>query len=510
MTKFDDEQEPIRGVQDKRVVHPPQSQVQKSCHDVLFAVAFLIAFGFTVAIAVSYGQDVLTYSVDSQDGSQDGSQDDLADIGDLIRQKHAKYHYAMRICGAIAGGALLASLIWTLAMLFVGKMLIWFSVIAVCAISVATGFLSSNALYQSGDSFYWWPAAVATLFALLVLAYVCCIRSRIAFASANLQIACQAVLSYPVILITALVFTVLQIIWGLVWILATYAAVNHGEYIGEGEEYGAGKKFWILVGMLLVFFWANFVLRNIVTVATAGTVSSWWHHATRDRVPLTSTKALCRALTLSFGSICFGSLVVSIIETIHFLLSSLQKLLAEQGNAIAVCLVGCIDGCVSAIERWVEYFNRFAYAYVGIYGYGFVTSGKHVFDLFASKGWTAITNDSLIVNVLLFGKIAIGFLGGAAGLAAVAYGNPQWTVNVSNPEVALGLSGFLVGYSIANVIMTVIDGAVATVFILFAEDPHSLVFSHPEAHEHLHATWREIYPNEFEHVHHGDQGYGTV
>jgi hypothetical protein len=502
MSKYDDEKELIRGVQDKRVVHPPQSHVQKSCHDVLFAALFLIAFGFTIAIAASYGQDVLTLS---------DNQDDIESIGDLIKQKHAKYKYALHISGAIAGGALLASLIWTLAMLFVGKMLIWFSVIAVCTISVGTGLASSNFLYQSGDSFYWWPAAVATLFAALVLTYVCCIRSRIAFASANLQIACKAVLSYPVILLTATFFTVLQIVWALVWILAAYAAVNHGEYIGEGQEYGVGKKFGILVGMLLIFFWANFVLRNIVTVATAGTVSSWWHHATRDRVPLTSTKALIRALTLSFGSICFGSLVVSIIETIHFILGSLQKALAQQGNAIAVCLVGCINSIVLSIERWVKYFNRFAYAYVGIYGYGFVTSGKRVFDLFASKGWTAITNDSLIVNVLLFGKIAIGFLGAAAGWATVAYGNPQWTINVSNPEVALGLSGFLIGYSIANVIMTVIDGAVATVFILFAEDPHSLEFSHPEAHEHLHSTWREIYPNEFEHVHRStDHGYGTV
>jgi hypothetical protein len=498
MAKHADERELINDVQDK---HAPQSRVQKSCHDVLFAALFLAAFGLTLAVAASYGQDVLTLS---------DNQDDIDSIGDLIKQKHAKYKYALRISGVIAGGALLASLIWTLAMLFIGKMLIWFSVIAVCTVSVGAGFLSSNVLYKSGDSLYWWPAAVATLFAALVLTYVCCIRTRIAFASANLQIACQAVLSYPVILLTALVFTVLQIVWALVWILATYAAVNHGEYIGQGEEYGAGKKFGILVGMLLIFFWANFVLRNIVVVATAGTVSSWWHHATRDRVPLTSTKALIRALTLSFGSICFGSLVVSIIETIHFILGSLQKALAQQGNAIAACLVGCINSIVLSIERWVEYFNRFAYAYVGIYGYGFVTSGKRVFQLFAAKGWTAITNDSLIVNVLFFGKIAIGFLGGAAGLATVAYGDPQWTINVSNPEVALGLSGFLVGYSVANVIMTVIDGAVATVFILFAEDPHSLVFSHPEAHEHLHSTWREIYPSEFEHVHHSGQSYGTV
>ncbi|TYZ58822.1 hypothetical protein PybrP1_004461 [[Pythium] brassicae (nom. inval.)] len=495
-SKRADERE-LLGVQDK---HAP-AHVQKSCHDVLFAALFLAAFGFTLAVAVSYGQDVLTLSE---------NQDDIESMGDLIKQKHAKYKYALRICGAIAGGALVAALVWTLAMLFIGKMLIWFSVIAVVAVSLAAGFASSNFLYTSGDALYWWPAAVATLFAALVLAYVCCLRHRIAFASANLQIACQAVVSYPVILLQAVAFAALQIAWALVWIVATYAAATHGEYVGQGDEYTSAEKFGILTGMVLIFFWANFVLRNVVMVATAGTVSSWWHHATRDREPLTSTKALARALTYSFGSICFGSLVVSIVETIHFVLGALQRALQGQGNAVAACLVGCLDSIVGAIERWVEYFNRFAYAYVGIYGYGFATSGKRVFDLFESKGWTAITNDSLIVNVLLFGKIAVGFLGAAAGWAAVAYGDPQWTINVNNPQLALGLSGFLVGYSVTNVIMTVVDGAVATVFILFAEDPHSLTFSHPEAHEHLHATWREIYPNEFEHAHHAGQSYGAV
>lgn len=345
---------------------------------------------------------------------------------------------------------------------------------------------------------YWWPAAVGSLFAVLVLLYVCCIRSRIAFASANLQVACKAVLSYPVILLTAVCFTVLQIAWALVWIVATYAAINHGEYIGQGEDYGAGKKFGILLGMVLIFFWATCVLRNIVMVATAGTVSSWWHHSTQDRVPLTTARALLRAMTLSFGSICFGSLIVSIVQTIRFILASLQHSLQQQGNAVAACLVGCIGCLVACIQKWIEYFNRFAYAYVGIYGYSFVSSGKRVFQLFASKGWTAITNDSLIVNVLMFGKIVVGFLGAAAGWVTVAYGDPKWTVNVDHPETSLGISGFLIGYSVADVIMTVIDGAVATVFILFAEDPHSLVNSHPESHESLHTSWKTIYPEEYE------------
>lgn len=369
---------------------------------------------------------------------------------------------------------------------------------AICTISVGAGFVSSTFLKKEGDSYYWWPIAVSSCFAMLVMLYICCIRHRIAFASANLQVACKAVLSYPVILLTAMLFTLLQIVWALVWIVATYAAINHGEYIGNGEPYSATKKLGILAGMLVVFFWGTFVCRNIVMVSTAGTVSSWWHHSTADRRSLTTSKALIRALTLSFGSICFGSLIVSLIQSIRVVLSAFQRSLANQGNAVASCLLGCLGCLIGCIQTWVEYFNRFAYAYVGIYGYGFIPSGKRVFQLFASKGWSAIANDSLIVNVLLFGKVVVGFVGAAAGWGAVVYGDKKWTEHVKHPKEALGLSGFLIGYSVADVIMTVIDGAVATVFILFAEDPHSLAETHESSHESLHHTWKEIYPMEYE------------
>jgi hypothetical protein len=372
------------------------------------------------------------------------------------------------------------------------------SILCICALSLGSGYISAYFLKERGESAYWWPVAVTTLFTMLVLLYVCCIRSRIAFASANLQVACRSVLSYPVILLIAVLFTLVQITWALVWIVATYAAINHGEYIGQGEEYSASKKFGILVGMVLIFFWSTCVCRNIVMVATAGTVSSWWHHSTQDRQAMTSTRALCRALTLSFGSICFGSLIVSIIQTIRFILMSWQQALKSQGNAVAACLVGCIGCLVACVQKWVEYFNRFAYSYVGIYGYSFVGSGKRVCQLFASKGWSAIMNDSLIANVLLFGKIVVGFLGAAAGWGCAVYGDDKWTARVSHPEAALGISGFLLGYSVADVVMTVVDGAVATIFILFAEDPYALTSSHPTAHEALHKTWKEIYPDEYE------------
>lgn len=56
----------------------------------------------------------------------------------------------------------------------------------------------------------------------------------------------------------------------------------------------------------------------------------------------------------------------------------------------------------------MEYFNRWAFVYVGIYGYTFTKSGKAVLDLFRSRGFDAIINDDLIGNVLGFASLAVG------------------------------------------------------------------------------------------------------
>lgn len=469
----------------------PQSEVQNSCHDIIFAILFLAAFAFTIVIAAMYGEEVMS------------DEKNLAHVENAIATwevQHAKYKYAFKMSAYIALGCLGFSLFWTLVMLVCGKMLIWISVLIMCGLSVGAGMLSSKFLKDQGNDTYWWPAAVGAVVAALALLYVCCIRSRIAFASANLQVACRSVLNYPVILIIAIFFTGLQIGWALIWSLGTYAAINHGKYTGHDghDDFGKGKKFGIFVGMLLIFFWASCVMRNIVMVTTAGTVSSWWHHSNQDRRPMTTMRSLCRALTLSFGSICFGSLIVSIIQTIRAILTGIQHQLSKSGNAVAACLLGCINCIVLCIEKWVEYFTRFAYAYVGIYGYSFVSSGKRVIRLFQAKGWSAIANDSLIANVLMLGKVVVGFGGAAAGWGVVAEGDQTKFAGLYYPEATMGITGFLIGYSVADVIMTVIDGAVATVFILFAEDPHSLRSTHPNSHETLHSTWKEIYPEEFD------------
>lgn len=38
----------------------------------------------------------------------------------------------------------------------------------------------------------------------------------------------------------------------------------------------------------------------------------------------------------------------------------------------------------------IEYLNKWAYVYVGLYGYSYLEAGRNVITLFENKGWTAI------------------------------------------------------------------------------------------------------------------------
>ncbi|OQR94056.1 hypothetical protein THRCLA_08256 [Thraustotheca clavata] len=458
---------------------------ERRCNDILFAIAYLVAFGGVLVFFAMYSSEVLDYA------------------GDKIVQEHHKYKYALRICAAIAGGAVILSMVWTGIMLVMGKLLIWVAAIVAIVGTFVAGVFASKFLYDNGDdSFYWCPAALGSLLSIIMIVYVCCIRRRIAFASANLKVSCTAVLRYPVLLLIALGATLVQMAWVLVWSVATYATMNHGEYVNpDGKGYNNAQKFGIFTLMLIVFFWTLFVIRNIVHVTTAGTVASWWYGADNERKSMVSTTALCRAVTLSFGSICFGSLIVSIIETIKTILEIFRQMASKSGNSVAVCLLGCLECIIGCISRIVQYFNKYAYSYVGIYGFSFIRGGKETFELFEKMGWSAIANDSLIDNVLLVGSVMVGMAGAAAAYGVVAWdrksNNSLYTQNLNHPTWSLGLSGLLIGFSICYIVMAVINSSVATVFVLFAEDPHSLQHSHPELHETLHDSWNDIYPEEF-------------
>lgn len=98
------------------------------------------------------------------------------------------------------------------------------------------------------------------------------------------------------------------------------------------------------------------------------------------RFPL--VQAAKRTYTSSFGPVCFGSLVVALIDTLIFLVRQSGRS-SRFAAMIAECILGwflnhswSIILFLDCIRSWVEYFNVFAYVQVAIYGKGFCQAAK--------------------------------------------------------------------------------------------------------------------------------------
>ena len=254
--------------------------------------------------------------------------------------------------------------------------------------------------------------------------------------------------------------------------------------------------------MLFVFFWGAMVIKNIVAVTVAGTVGAWKINAA---IPMITMMAWLRAVTLSLGSICFGSLIVAILETIRTILSTLASIAKSSGNCVAACILGCVACIIGCIESLVETFNRFAYSYIGIHGYSFMTAGHHVSQLFASKGWSAIVNDDLTGHVFFLGNLVVACI---SALIAIQMTSDQEKLTafagIKHPEYLVGFGAFLIGYIVNNLFMSVMSSAVTTIFVLWAEDPAGWQLTQPDHYASLHQAWLEIYPNEY------NNGYGKA
>ncbi|RQM29073.1 hypothetical protein B5M09_002014 [Aphanomyces astaci] len=359
-------------------------------------------------------------------------------------------------------------------------------------------------------------AIVTGIIGLFALCYAYAVQDRIPFAAANLRAAGAAIRKHPSTHLVAFVFLLVQIAWVFVWAFAVVGITNKltenstpaptsrtatvasgGRCIAsaqcltnyctsgvckEPNVYAQLKStsYVAYFFLLLSFFWGVQVFKNIIHATVAGTVATWWFSS--DSKGATGA-SLGRATTTSLGSICFGSLIVAVLQTLR----QLAEEASRQGDC-AACIAQCILGCLQSL---METFNRWAFVYVGIYGYKFMDAGRAVMQLFHDRGFDAIINDDLVGTALTFAAFGVGCLCALLGLV-------YYYIDVSNQfqyaEYILPLTGLFFGLGVAIIPMGVVDSAVATIFVCFAEDPVALQHSHPEHFNELMTEWHRQYP----------------
>mmetsp|Transcript_14042 Transcript_14042/g.20505 ORF Transcript_14042/g.20505 Transcript_14042/m.20505 type:complete len:515 (+) Transcript_14042:197-1741(+) len=343
------------------------------------------------------------------------------------------------------------------------------------------------------------------------LCYAKYIWNYIPFASANLNTACRAIrenttgLHCVVYLLSGVGF-----LYGLLWSSALLGVYYKSEECVDSVCTYHPNGLWVLL-LVFGYFWTQQVIQNTIHVSVAGTVGTWWFEPS-DCISSSSPHctfisdavkdSFIRAITHSFGSICLGSLLVAILQTLRALLEQIKQQALRNGNnnnnygAMLICIADCV---LAQIEGLLEYFHKWSYVYVGLYGYTYVSSGKRVMELFQSKGWTTIINFDLVSGALMVVNVGVGLICGLFGLLVltiVRKGTDWFDMWGDNPEGMVFFVAFLIGIILASIMTSLISSAVNTVIVCFAEGPGEFQANHPELSEEMRVAWRAAYPEE--------------
>ena len=276
---------------------------------------------------------------------------------------------------------------------------------------------------------------------------------RIPFAEVLIMISSDIIKAYPGIIWTALLMLAAQIVWILIW-GGTVTILLASDDVGT--------SYFVYFILLISLYWNLETFKNLCHCTVCGVAASWYF----SPYPQSPTKAaLKRSCTTSLGSVALGSLIVSIIQATRAII----RQAARDGhcNQFLACCIDCLLGC---LERWIEWFNKYAYAHVAIYGEAFIPSAKQTWSLLSSKGIDAWINDDLTGFALICGSVIGGFICAAiAGLMVTVNDNLD-----NDLSTAYAFLGFFVGFYLCWTVLNTVASCVVAIFVSFAEDPQAM------------------------------------
>lgn len=317
-----------------------EKQQPNKCRDPLFAVLFYANLAVIVGLAAVFGRNPFNTSDDAAQANN--GDDGIADVD------YSPFITAAGISGGV--GLVLACAALQILICIPGilvKVAIIFNVVLSLAVVVAAIYFGIIAMAILGGIMF-----------LLTCCYTYCIWSRIPFATANLKTGCTAVKANCGVSFLAYIVVVFSFAWTLLWtvsVLGIQDSLIQCEEV-DGQTVCSNPNYLFFFLLFVSYYFTHQVLSNTVHTTVAGVVGTWWF------VPDESGfcgKAVCgsffRSLTTSFGSICFGSLIVAIIQALRQIVE-----MARQNDDLGPMLACCIDCILSCIEGLVEYFNKWA------------------------------------------------------------------------------------------------------------------------------------------------------
>ncbi|KAJ0037261.1 hypothetical protein Pint_23305 [Pistacia integerrima] len=298
-----------------------------------------------------------------------------------------------------------------------------------------------------------WGVAFAIAAAIQFL-YVISVIDRLPFTILVLQKAVKMVWGLPEVMRVAYAFMGVMLLWMAIWSFGAAGVV--------ASSMGDSGRWWLLVVLSVSLFWTGAVLCNTVHVIVSGMVFLVLIHDGRESGSMPHNplmKSLRYAVTTSLGSICYGSLFTAAIRTLRW---EIRGVRSKIGNN--ECLLCCVDFLFHLVETLVRFFNKYAYVQIAVYGKGFNRSARDAWELFQSTGVEALIAYDCSGAVLLMCTLLGGLITGTC--------SGVWAYTKSKDRVIMvGSTAMLMGMVLVGLAMVVVESAVTSIYICYAEDP---------------------------------------
>jgi hypothetical protein len=198
------------------------------------------------------------------------------------------------------------------------------------------------------------------LFALLSWCLITIYKRWIPLCVEMIHISSAVMDLFPAIFGVALACLLLMVAYVAFTIVAIVRLMGHAK---EGGSYG-GYLFYLVFSC----YWTTQVIRNVVHTTAAGVFGTYYFESNEALEGTNPTlAAFGRTITTSFGTICFGSLLVAFVEVLFFFLRQ------NSDDNICSCILACIYSCV---KDALEFINKFAFTCVAITGEDFCSAAK--------------------------------------------------------------------------------------------------------------------------------------
>ncbi|KAJ6641931.1 Choline transporter-like protein 1 [Pseudolycoriella hygida] len=230
------------------------------------------------------------------------------------------------------------------------------------------------------------------------------------------------------------------------------------EYV---PDFGCIAAYYINI---VAYIWFTQFIFGCQDFVIAGIVCQWFFARTKKKLDSPVSRSFHYLLRIHIGSVCLGSIFITIVKIIRMLVDSVTDSLKNSENLFAKAIACCCQFIVDMLEQLLRYLVRNAYIIVALDGTPLIESGKKAFRLLKENLVDVIALNNVGDFVLFLGRVFVTLIAGF-----VSYEVASRNEHISLKFIPVILSCIL-AFLIIHSFLTVYEMTLDTIFICFCVD----------------------------------------